>query len=331
LAKNETNETMIVDIAIGERKDGDTIMGDLTTDEEMLLSQQPHDDPKDKKMKPNSKDERRATYSHTTTDRESVRFLCLDTKSPIQYCLSSEMEGIILCKMEVDRKFANDIHTAIFQEVWDDLPSFEFINDNVMMKNHDITFDSTKKCYIPVPRPGGGDLVIPKAIKEHGNSKRGGGGGGGGGGVATALSELLETSLGKLTTTATTMQRSKKKVTNITFLRDKDDGPIRKLSLMASEVEACDNGLAIINHCNTDGTDTQGVFTMSDSDKYAIFRDKTRTVRFEFVGLDTSQYLDQFKKTPTSDILMGINTTVQIKITIEDVPLPVAGESRIQF
>ena len=138
-------------------------------------------------------------------------------------------------------------------------------------------------------------------------------------------------SLEKITTTATAMQRSKKKATNITFYRDKDDGPIRKLSLMASEVEACDNGLAIINHCNTDGTDTQGVFTMSDSDKYAIFRDKTRTVRFEFVGLDTSQYLDQFKKTPTSDILMGINTTVQIKITIEDLLLPVAGETRIQF
>ena len=74
-------------------------------------------------------------------------------------------------------------------------------------------------------------------------------------------------SLEKITTTATAMQRSKKKATNITFYRDKDDGPIRKLSLMASEVEACDNGLAIINHCNTDGTDTQGVFTLSDSDK----------------------------------------------------------------
>ena len=170
-------------------------------------------------------------------------------------------------------------------------------------------------------------LVIPKAIKEHGNSKRSGGGGGG---VATALSELLETSLGKLTTTATAMQQ-KKKVTNITFLRDKDDGPIRKLSLMASEVDACDDGMAIINHCNTDGTDTQGVFTLSPSDEKGIFQDKTRTVCFEFVGLDTSLYLNQFKKTPTSDILMGTNTTVKINIVIEDLPQSVEGETRIQF
>lgn len=57
LAKSKTNDTMILDIAIEEKNDCDTVMGDLTGDEELLLSQQQHNDPKDKKMKPNSKDQ----------------------------------------------------------------------------------------------------------------------------------------------------------------------------------------------------------------------------------------------------------------------------------
>ena len=203
------------------------------------------------------------------------------------------MEGTILNRRELDQTFADEIKTAIFQEDYVNLPSFDFVNDNALLKKHGITFDSTKKIYIPTPRHDGGDLVIPFAIKEDSNLNNDGSAGG-----IASITEIFETNISQMNTAATKMQR-KKKATNITFLRDKGDCITCRLSLMATKIEACANSLEIINHCNNGYTDKERVFTMSDSDNDAIFTKKTRTVIFEFVDLNTSLYLDQFKKTPT--------------------------------
>ena len=62
-----------------------------------------------------------------------------------------------------------------------------------------------------------------------------------------------------------------------------------------------------------------------------LLKRKTPTVLLEFVCLNTSLYLDQFKKTPTVDILMGTNTTFQIIFKIVDLPKLVADKCCDQF
>ena len=73
---------MMIDVAIGEKADGDELMADLPDTDAHLYSQQEVDDPKTKNIKKSSRDRRSASFSMDSSNRQTFRKICFDQDSP---------------------------------------------------------------------------------------------------------------------------------------------------------------------------------------------------------------------------------------------------------
>ena len=316
LAGKESDDTMMIDVAIGEKADGDGLMADLPDTDAHLYSQQEVDDPKAKNIKKSSRDQRSASFSMESSNRHTFRKICFDQDSPYQYRFSREMEGIVLKRMEVNETYAKEVKMAVLHEEIDQL-SFSFIDDDVRMKEHGITFNMESK-YMPTFNQGKPHL--PKAISTNGNANNTCSG------RSNNISEALDSTVQKFTDVASSVTR---KATSIKFIRDKDEEPI-SCSLKASDVTNCKNGEEILSVANQDHIDINELFCF-EAEYDSIFTDKTHTLLFDFVDFNLEFYLEYFKTAVLQDILIGDKPTVEIKVSVVPIPVVESNRPRHQF
>lgn len=310
LADREAKQTMVVIVAIGEKIDNDEIQAILTDEEALTFTQHSDSDmeptsPKTKQTKLLGREQQNSTRSNDMTHRSAFNKLYFNEDSPFQYTFSKEMEGIILKHMETNSGFALDVKLAVHEKNYDNLDFSKIIDADLSMQQHGIKFD-INKTYATVTI--GGVSQPPTLIeKKHGNNKNN----------QTEVFDSLTETTAALKNAIGGLKKNNGP-TNITFVREKGRRKI-VCSLLASDISKCKNGKDLLISCNNG------------------FKDKTHTLRFDWEGLNCTKFRNQFCKLPLSDILMGRNITVKIRVSVYEYPrddvseLEGDGQGRIEM